>query len=96
MSVFRIIPVHSRRYCNGYPIKAVQAAAGPTCGTVRFTNARDSENRIEPDSAVETPMVTIDSVIGDRTVAGMKKDVEGFEIDVLRGCHRALPNNASD
>jgi hypothetical protein len=35
-------------------------------------------------------MVTIDSIIEDRTVAGMKIDVEGFEIEVLRGCKRAL------
>jgi hypothetical protein len=35
-------------------------------------------------------MVTIDSLLGDRTAAGMKVDVEGFEIDVLRGCERAL------
>ena len=35
-------------------------------------------------------MVTIDSIVGDRTVDGMKIDVEGFEIEVLRGCERAL------
>jgi FkbM family methyltransferase len=75
---------------NGYPIKSVQAAAGATCGTARFTSGRDSVNRIDPDGAVETSVVTVDSVIGNCTVAGMKVDVEGFEIDVLRGCRRAL------
>ena len=35
-------------------------------------------------------MFAIDSIVGKRTVAGMKVDVEGFEIDVLRGCERAL------
>jgi Methyltransferase FkbM domain len=39
---------------------------------------------------VQTPVVTIDSVIGDRVVAGMKVDTEGFELKVLRGCARAL------
>jgi len=34
--------------------------------------------------------VTIDSIIKGRTVAGMKVDVEGFEIEVLRGCELAL------
>ena len=34
--------------------------------------------------------MTIDSVIGDGVAAGMKVDVEGFEIEVLRGCERAL------
>jgi hypothetical protein len=37
-----------------------------------------------------TELVTLDSLIGDRRVAGMKIDVEGFEIDVLRGAVRAL------
>ena len=27
---------------NGYPIMAIQAAAGATCGTARFTTGRDS------------------------------------------------------
>jgi hypothetical protein len=47
-------------------------------------------NRIDPDGSVETTMVTIDSIIENRIVAGMKIDVEGFEIDVLRGCEQAL------
>ena len=34
--------------------------------------------------------MTIDSIVEDRTVAGMKIDVEGFEIDALHGCERAL------
>lgn len=35
-------------------------------------------------------MVTIDSLVPKGTVAGMKVDVEGFEIDVLRGSERLL------
>ena len=75
---------------NGYPITAIQAVAGATCGTARFTVGLDSVNRVDPEGSVEARMVTIDSVIGDRTVAGMKVDVEGFEIEVLRGCERML------
>ena len=75
---------------NGYPIKTVRAAAGAALGTARFTNGRDCVNCLDPEGAAETAVVTIDSVIGNRTVAGMKVDVEGFEIDVLRGCERAL------
>ena len=37
-----------------------------------------------------TELVTVDSLVGDRRVNGMKVDVEGFEIDVLRGAARAL------
>ena len=75
---------------NGYPVRAIQAAAGAACGTVGFTSGQDTVNRMDPEGVAETTMVTIDSVIGDRTVAGMKVDVEGFEIEVLRGCERAL------
>jgi len=75
---------------NGYQVKAIQAAAGAHCGTARFTSGRDSRNRLDPDGPVETPLVTIDSLIEGRQVAGIKVDVEGFEIEVLRGCARAL------
>ena len=75
---------------NGYQVAAIQAAAGDRCGVSRFTAGRDTVNRLDPDGPVETRLVTIDSLIGGRHVAGMKVDVEGFEIEVLRGCTRAL------
>jgi FkbM family methyltransferase len=75
---------------NGYPITAVQAAAGAACGTARLTTGLDSANRLDPAGHAETDMVTVDSVLGGRAAAGMKVDVEGFEMDVLAGCERAL------
>jgi FkbM family methyltransferase len=78
---------------NGYQVTAVQAAAGDHCGTARFTAGLDAGNRLAPDGSVLTELVTIDSLIGDRRVTGMKIDVEGFEIDVLRGAGRALADH---
>jgi FkbM family methyltransferase len=75
---------------NGYPVTAVRAAAGDHCGTARFTAGLDSGNSLAPDGPVVIELVTVDALIGDRRVAGMKIDVEGFEIDVLRGAARAL------
>jgi FkbM family methyltransferase len=75
---------------NGYQVTAVQAAAGDHCGTARFTSGLDSVNSLSPDGPVVTDLVTVDTLIGDRRVTGMKVDVEGFEIDVLRGAARAL------
>jgi FkbM family methyltransferase len=75
---------------NGYPVTTIQAAAGASCGVARFTSGHDSVNRLAVSGPVEVEMVTLDSVIRDRVVAGMKIDVEGFEIDVLRGCEQAL------
>jgi FkbM family methyltransferase len=75
---------------NGYQVTMVQAAAGDHCGTARFTAGLDAANSLALDGPLVTELVTIDSLIGDRRVAGMKVDVEGFEIDVLRGAARAL------
>jgi len=75
---------------NGYRVTALRAAAGDRCGTARFTAGLDAGNSLDPAGPVEARLVTVDSLIGDRYVTGMKVDVEGFEIDVLRGCARAM------
>jgi FkbM family methyltransferase len=75
---------------NAYQVTAIQAAAGAYCGTARFTAGQDAVNHLDPGGPAEIRLITIDSLIGGRHVAGMKVDVEGFEIDVLRGCARAL------
>jgi FkbM family methyltransferase len=75
---------------NEYPTQTIQAAAGSMCGTARFTNGRDCVNRLDPEGDVETAVLTIDSVLNGRIAAGMKVDVEGFEIEVLHGCEQAL------
>jgi FkbM family methyltransferase len=75
---------------NGYQVRAIRAAAGAYGGTARFTAGQDAGNRLDASGPVETPLVTIDSIIRDRVVVGLKVDVEGFEIEVLRGCSAAL------
>jgi FkbM family methyltransferase len=75
---------------NGYPINAIQAAAGAECGVANFTEGRDCVNRFDPQGAMQIEVATIDSLIDDRIVTGMKVDVEGSEIDVLLGSSRAL------
>jgi FkbM family methyltransferase len=75
---------------NGYSIETIRAAAGAQAGTARFTSGRDCVNRLDPEGPAKIALLTIDSIIGHRTVAGVKVDVEGFEIEVLRGCEQAL------
>lgn len=75
---------------NGYRIETIQAAAGAACGITPFTSGLDCVNRIDAGGSAQAPMVTMDSVLGDRFATGMKVDVEGFEIEVLRGCRQAL------
>ena len=75
---------------NGHPIKMICAADGAAPDVARFTNGRNCVNRLDPDGIVEIAMSWIDSIVGNRTVAGMKADVEAFEIDMLRGNEEAL------
>ena len=75
---------------NRYPVTALQAAAGAHCGTARFTAGLDAGNSLAPDGPAVARLVTVDALIGQREVAGLKVDVEGFELDVLRGAARAL------
>ena len=71
---------------NGYDdVEVVEAAIGAAEGAVHFTTGLDSVNRVDDHGGAAVAMVMLGSVISDRTVAGMKVDVEGFEIDVLRG-----------
>ena len=71
-------------------VEVVEAAAGARRGSVRFLSGQDSVNRIDPGGEAEVEMVTLDSLIGDRPVAGLKVDVEGFELQVLEGAAGAL------
>jgi len=76
---------------NGFEdVKVVEAAAGASNGLVRFTEGFDDLNRIDPEGTAEVQQVTLDSLIGDQQVAGLKVDVEGFELEILKGAARAL------
>lgn len=81
---------------NGYDAHIVVAAAGDRAGTTTMTTAFDQQNHLlldgsPSDAAVETVEVrTLDEVVGDRIADGLKVDVEGAEILVLRGASRLL------
>ena len=81
---------------NGYAVEIVQAAAGSEPGTAGFTSGRDCINHLDPSGDTEVAMVILDDVIGARHVRGMKIDVEGFELEVLRGCRAALSERRID
>jgi FkbM family methyltransferase len=81
---------------NGYTAAIVPAAVGQAEGTMRLTSELDNQNHLvlEGDSAEvateEVPVLTLDGLIGERTVDGLKVDVEGAEILVLKGAERLL------
>jgi FkbM family methyltransferase len=80
---------------NGYVGEVHNKAVADRPGVLRLTRGLDSFNHLllEPGAtagAVEVETVALDSVLGDRCVAGLKVDVEGAERLVLAGAERAL------
>ena len=77
-------------------VTVVAAALGARVGSVAFTMGRDSLNRIATGSdreVVQVPMRTLDQLAGDRPATLVKIDVEGAELEVLRGAERTLAQN---
>lgn len=81
---------------NGYAATIVQAAAGESAGALRLTTGLDNQNHLVLGSDASTvpsatvPVQTLDAIVGDRVVDGLKIDVEGAELLVLRGARRLL------
>jgi FkbM family methyltransferase len=81
---------------NGYSAELVPAALGETEGTLRLTTELDNQNHLllsadgEAVESEQVPVLTLDGLVGDRTVGGLKVDVEGAELLVLRGARRLL------
>jgi FkbM family methyltransferase len=81
---------------NGYRAEVVPAALGETEGTLRLTSELDNQNHLllSGDSngleSEEVPVLTLDGLVGDRTIDGLKVDVEGAELLVLKGARELL------
>jgi FkbM family methyltransferase len=81
---------------NGYCAQVVAAAAGAAPGTMAITSGLDQQNHLVVGAAPvsgDSEMVaveTLDAIVGDRVVAGLKIDVEGAEALVLAGAGRLL------
>lgn len=84
---------------NGLSADIVRAALGRAPGHARLTSELGSSNHVltqsdgaeNPSASVtDVSVTTLDDVLGDRTAAGVKIDVEGFELDVVLGASRSL------
>lgn len=70
-------------------------AVGAASGRARITVALDTGNRITAradasDETIEVEVVALDAIDGARDACIVKIDVEGFELEVLKGAPRLL------
>jgi FkbM family methyltransferase len=84
---------------NGLEADVIAAALGRAPGQGTLTAELGSMNYLVTDTGeareggepmTHVTVSTLDDVLGDRTAAGVKIDVEGFELDVVLGASRAL------
>jgi FkbM family methyltransferase len=75
-------------------VQAVPAGAGAKPAVLKFrasgTQTRVATGDTGEDALFESPIVTLDEVLKDRTPTLIKIDVEGFESDVLTGAQQVL------
>lgn len=72
----------------GLDVEVVEAACADAPGRVSFTVGQWATGSL--GEGVEVEVVTLDDLVGDDTVRGVKVDVEGFESVVLAGASRVL------
>ena len=75
-------------------VDAVNAGVGSSSGELRFTADLDTDNHVVLDTyqgrVEKVPVIALDEKVGDRNVASVKIDVEGFEAEVIRGARQLL------
>ena len=82
---------------NGVTTEIVTCAIGREPGKSVLTSELGSMNYLVADAeqpassgVTEVDVTTLDDLLGERTAAGVKIDVEGFELDVVLGASQAL------
>jgi FkbM family methyltransferase len=74
-------------------VEVAQIAAGAQAGEVRLTAGRGAMNRVSVETIAPTRLAevrTLDEIVGRRSPAMLKMDVEGYEAEVLLGAPATL------
>ncbi|WP_247500462.1 FkbM family methyltransferase [Bradyrhizobium sp. 149] len=83
---------------NRLTIEVHNTAIGSAEGELVFTNFRSDDMNFAcatspaDGAALRVPVRTLDSIVGDRPVDLLKVDVEGFEVDLLKGAVQTVAN----
>ena len=72
----RVHPIHAGLHSHG--------------GSLRFRDDASRGAIFAADGEIEMPVTTIDDVLGDRRLTYVKMNIEGAEIDALRGGRNAI------
>ncbi len=82
---------------NGYDAEVVPKAVADQPGTMNLGGVDAQRVHLSSDGdGITVDVDTLDSVIGERRVSGLKIDVEGAERRVLLGAHRLLTDQRVD
>lgn len=80
-------------------VSAFNNGVGAIEGSLRFTESFDTvnhvvtENAVPHENTIQVPMVTMDYLFSNNLPALLKIDVEGFELNVLKGGENVLKSN---
>jgi FkbM family methyltransferase len=87
----RFLRAHAARNALAQ-IEVLACALADRVGTARFAKAGSGRGRLHASGGIEVKLRTLDDVAGERGLAprAVKIDVEGAELEVLRGGERTL------
>lgn len=88
--------LHRNILLNGWEVDIREAAVGSQPGSASFTQGFDQQNHLDVQGSRTVAVTTIDEILGHRRAAGLKLDVEGYELEALRGARKALRGNRID
>lgn len=74
----------------GLDVVAVPAGTWSSMTTLHFASGKDAASSIQAEGAIQIKTDTIDHVVGDHTIAFIKMDVEGSELEALKGATHVI------
>jgi FkbM family methyltransferase len=83
-----------RRLGENTQIYYHELALSNVCEKVRFADVGGTDSAISETGQMEVQAVTIDQSLGDRPVSFIKLDIEGGELNALKGAAQQIKRNA--